>query len=95
MTVAPNQSPTAAFTSANNLVASFMDSSSDPDGTIASYAWDFGDGSSGTGSSPVHPYAASGKEHMTAILTVTDGRRRDGSADASSFRECRARPVPS
>jgi PKD repeat protein len=44
--------------------------SSDPDGTIASYAWDFGDGSTGTGATPTHAYAAAG--NFTVVLTVTD-----------------------
>ena len=44
--------------------------SSDPDGTIASYAWDFGDGNNGTGASPSHSYTTAGS--YTAILTVTD-----------------------
>ena len=46
--------------------------SSDPDGTIAAYAWSFGDGSSQTTSSPLstHVYATAG--NYTATLTVTD-----------------------
>lgn len=46
--------------------------SSDPDGSIASYAWNFGDGLSGTGQSPIHTYAAAGS--YTATLTVTDNQ---------------------
>jgi len=52
--------------------------SSDVDGTIASYAWDFGDGSTGTGVSPSHAYAAPGT--YTVTLTVTD----DGGLTASA-----------
>jgi LPXTG-motif cell wall-anchored protein len=45
--------------------------SSDSDGSIASYSWDFGDGSpAGTGAAPSHTYAAAGT--YTAMLTVTD-----------------------
>jgi PKD repeat protein len=44
--------------------------SSDPDGEIKTYSWDFGDGAAGTGRSVAHTYAAAGT--YTIILTVTD-----------------------
>ncbi|HEY3155238.1 MAG TPA: PKD domain-containing protein [Candidatus Eisenbacteria bacterium] len=45
--------------------------SSDPDGVIVSYAWDFGDNTpGGTGSKPSHTYAAAG--NYIVSLTVTD-----------------------
>lgn len=44
--------------------------SSAPDGKIAAYDWDFGDGATGTGAMPQHPYATVGT--YTATLTVTD-----------------------
>lgn len=67
-----NDPPTAAFTSsASWLDASFDGTgSSDSDGSIASYAWDFGDGGTGTGASVLHSYAAAGTYDVT--LTVTD-----------------------
>lgn len=43
---------------------------SDQDGWIASYAWRFGDGNNGSGSSPTHVYANPGI--YTAEVTVTD-----------------------
>ncbi|MCI2425401.1 PKD domain-containing protein, partial [Candidatus Acetothermia bacterium] len=44
--------------------------SHDPDGTIISYAWDFGDGTRGTGPRPFHRYTSAGIFSVT--LTVTD-----------------------
>ncbi|MBN9155506.1 MAG: PKD domain-containing protein [Microbacterium sp.] len=65
--------PTAAFTpSGSNLNWSFDASASTaPSGrTISSYAWNFGDGQTGTGVQPTHAYAAGGT--YTVSLTVTD-----------------------
>jgi PKD repeat protein len=67
-----NQPPVASFISAcTGLMCSFDGSaSSDPDGTIASYAWSFGDGTSGSGKTVNHTYAACGTYQVT--LTVRD-----------------------
>ncbi len=71
--VKSNAKPVAAFTSAcTNLVCAFDASgSSDADGTVASYAWDFGDGARGTGQKPSHTYAAG---TFSVKLTVTDNQ---------------------
>jgi PKD repeat protein len=64
-----------------NLAVSFDGSgSSDPDGTIDSYAWDFGDGSTGTGATPTHTYTGAGT--FTVGLTVTDNQ--GGSSSCST-----------
>ncbi len=42
----------------------------DPNGTIVSYEWDFGDGSTGTGEETTHTYSEIG--YYIAVLTVTD-----------------------
>src|SRR5213078_3066790 len=70
----PNQSPVAAFTaSCPTLTCSFTDQSSDPDGTIATWDWDFGDGSTPvTTRNPSHTYSAGGS--YTVTLTVTDNQ---------------------
>ena len=67
-----NAPPVASFTSAcSGLTCSFDgSSSSDPDGTITSYAWYFGDGTTGSGATVSHTYAAVGT--YIATLTVTD-----------------------
>ncbi|TFV90711.1 PKD domain-containing protein [Blastococcus sp. CT_GayMR16] len=69
-----NEPPTASFTSsANGLAASFDGSASaDPDGTIASRAWEFGDGGTGSGATATHTYANPGTYRVK--LTVTDNR---------------------
>ncbi|WP_243074145.1 PKD domain-containing protein [Microbacterium sp. SS28] len=68
----PNQPPQANFTSTTGgLTASFNAATSiDPDGTIASYAWTFGDGTTGTGQTASRTYAAAGTYSVS--LTVTD-----------------------
>ena len=48
------------------------DGSSDPDGTVASYAWTFDDGNTSTEANPTHTYGADGT--YTVELTVTDNQ---------------------
>jgi PKD repeat protein len=51
--------------------------SSDEDGTVVSYAWDFGDGSSGTGVSPTHTYTNGGLYTVTLTVADNDGLSSD------------------
>ena len=70
----------AAFTSAATHLAATFDgsASTDPDGTVAGYAWTFGDGATGAGAGPVHTYAIAGTYSVT--LTVTDDKGATGTA---------------
>jgi len=71
-----NQPPTALFSisPASGQPGDWFQfnasASQDPDGSIVGYAWEYGDGASGTGVTSYHAYAGSGV--YTARLTVTD-----------------------
>jgi PKD repeat protein len=81
VTTTPNVPPTADYSFVCNAeVCTFTDASTDGDGTIASYAWDFGDGNTSTEADPVHTYT--GITVLTDFqveLTVTDD---DGGTNA-------------
>ena len=71
-----NQAPVAMATAtpdhgSSPLTVEFSSSgSSDHDGTIISYSWNFGDGSTSTEQNPTHTYT--GLNQYSATLTVTD-----------------------
>ena len=66
-----NATPVANFSSSvSGLTATFTDTSTDSDGTIASRSWNFGDSTSSTTANPSHTYAAAGTYNVS--LTVTD-----------------------
>jgi uncharacterized protein YkwD len=80
---AGNQAPSASFTAtpisgSQPLTVHFNASAStDPDGSIASFSWSFGDGQTGTGQKPDHVYTTAGT--FTVTLTVTDN---EGASDS-------------
>jgi PKD repeat protein len=66
-----NAPPNASFLySCSDLTCDFTDSSTDSDGSVVSWDWDFGDGSTSSVQSPTHTYAAAGTRLVT--ITVTD-----------------------
>jgi PKD repeat protein len=68
--------PTASFTFTSGTILTSASvgfdgtTSFDPDGTIVGYAWDFGDGSTGSGATPSHSYSIAGI--YSVKLNVTD-----------------------
>ena len=73
-----NQAPTANANgpysaTTGNAVSLSSAGSSDSDGSIASYSWDFGDGNSSTDANPSHTYAASGSYTVSLIVTDNQG----------------------
>ena len=83
-TEADSKAPDAQFTASTDqgsapLSVTFDGSPSTDDGTIATYAWDFGDGETGDAATITHTYTDAGT--YTAQLTVTDD---EGLSDSSS-----------
>jgi PKD repeat protein len=83
--IEPISGPNAEFNSApgdptvDNPVTFNAAGSDDPQGSITSYEWDFGDGSTGTGQTTNHNYTAPGL--YIVELTVTDD---DGYQDSTT-----------
>jgi PKD repeat protein len=84
ITVDVNKLPVANFTytpdnpTTADTITFDASSSYDPDGTITSYDWDFGDGNTSSGVITTHRYTTNGT--YTVNLTVTDD---DGATDST------------
>jgi len=84
----PNCSPVASFTVDANAVCvgtelSFTSTSSDEDGEIENYTWNFGDESHSYEENPVHSYSQSGV-YTVSLTTIDD----DGALTTTSVTDC-------
>ncbi|MGE5281781.1 MAG: PKD domain-containing protein [Chloroflexota bacterium] len=81
LAIVPDQPPHAAFsaspgsTSPGKKVAFDAGASTDPDGSVARYDWNFGDGTSAAnaGPTPKHSYTKAGTYHVTLTTTDNEG----------------------
>jgi len=70
----PVADPNGPYSGTVGVPVTFYGSnSSDCDGTIVSYDWDFGDGAAGSGVSPAHSYSTAGTYTVTLIVIDNDG----------------------
>jgi acid phosphatase type 7 len=83
----PGAAPVAVFTiRCTDLSCSFTDGSSDPDGTIVTRNWDFGDGGTSAEVNPEHSYAQSGT-YSVSLRVVDDSGATSSSSQSMVVRD--------
>ena len=82
--IAPNAAPIAAFTygpeePSTSEAVSFTDESSDSDGKVVAWKWDFGDGEESEAQNPEHRFAAPGT-YTVSLIAIDDRGARSAPA---------------
>jgi len=87
MVTATSRAPTAAFDIECTFLECSFDAtgSFDPDGTVVDYAWDFGDGTLGTGEMPTHTYPGQATYTVTLLVTDNHGETDDAQGAAVAW----------
>jgi len=98
ISAAPNAAPVAnaggPYSGTPGAAVAFSGSrSTDSDGTIVAYAWNFGDGRTGSGINPSHAYSATGTYTVTLTVTDDDGATNSASTNATISAVPNAAPV--
>lgn len=87
-----NEPPKADFTYSTDLLSiQFTDTSTDPDGSVIAWNWNFDDGQTSSVQNPSHTFAAEGTYNV--MLTVTDDAGDTGST-SKSITVSAEEPVP-
>lgn len=69
-----NSPPGASFAlSCSDLICSFTNTSTDSDGSVVAWSWDFEEGASSVEQSPSHTYASDGTYTVTLVVTDDGG----------------------
>lgn len=90
-----NAPPVAAFTAhCEQLECAFENTSTDDDGAIATYAWDFGDGGTSAVASPTHSYAAPGGDFEVTVVITDDDSARVSISRRVTARQADVSPPP-
>lgn len=92
-----NVPPVASFTVAAEGLSVSVDGSDslDPDGSIASYAWEFGDDTTASGATASHTFASEGTYTVTLTVTDDDGAEHTTSQPVTVTDEPGPGPDPS
>lgn len=82
--------PVAAFTASaesgqSPLEVSFTDASAAPDSSIASWSWEFGDGTFSTAQNPAHSYGGPGVYEVALTITNAQGLQDTGIATVTAY----------
>jgi PKD repeat protein len=81
---APVANAGGPYTAGPNVAVTFDGSaSSDPQGEALTYAWNFGDGTTGSGVSPSHTYTATGNYSISLTVTNTSNLSSPATTSAS------------
>jgi PKD repeat protein len=88
----PVADPNGPYSGTVNLPVSFDGSASSDDFAIVDYAWDFGDGSTGSGVAPEHSYAATG-EYTVSLNVTDDAGQMDTAATTATIGDGNLPPV--
>ena len=74
VTTPANTPPSASFTNGcTQLECTFTDGSTDADGTVTGWSWNFGDNTTATTRNPSHTYTSGGTYTVTLVATDDDG----------------------